>query len=119
MIKLGITGTTTFENRRKIKNMIFTIRQNLGDEVIFVGVGDKAGADKHIRKYVLELECRYQEANLPHTSPTLYSIMHENFYGTLRTSSYATAHLLGMLIGWLYLMTLKAWIERLSTYLRQ
>jgi|TARA_R110000796_G_scaffold212113_3_gene328256 mRNA-degrading endonuclease HigB of HigAB toxin-antitoxin module len=80
MIKLGITGTTTFENRRKIKNMIFTIKQNLGDEVMFVGIGDKAGADRHIRRYVLELDCKYQEANLPHTPQTLYSIMHKNFY---------------------------------------
>ena len=54
MIKLGITGTTTFENRRKIKNMIFTIKQNLGDEVMFVGIGDKVGADRHIRRYVLK-----------------------------------------------------------------
>lgn len=80
MIKLGITGTATFENRRKIKNMIFTIKQQLGDDVLFIGIGDKIGADKHIRKYVLELECKYKEANLPHTPQTLYSMMHKNFY---------------------------------------
>lgn len=80
MIKLGITGTATFENRRKIKNMIFTIKQQLGDDVVFIGIGDKVGADKHIRKYVLELECSYREANLPHTPQTLYSMMHKNFY---------------------------------------
>lgn len=80
MIKLGITGTNTFENRRKIKNMIFTIKQQLGDDVMFIGIGDKTGADKHIRKYILELECNYKEANLPHTAQTLYSMMHKNFY---------------------------------------
>ncbi len=79
MVKLGITGTTTFENRTKIKNMIFQIKQ-MKEDVLIVGIGDKQGADKYIRKFALELGCSYQEANLPHTSPTLYSMMNEGFY---------------------------------------
>lgn len=80
MIKVGITGTTTFENKIKIKSFIHRIKQELKEEVVIVGVGDKQGADKYVRKYALELGCQYKEANLPHTPPTLYSMMTEAFY---------------------------------------
>jgi hypothetical protein len=80
MIKVGITGTITFENKIKIKNLIHKIKQQLSEEVLIVGLGDKLGADKYIRKYALELGCQYKEANLPHTPPTLYSMMTESFY---------------------------------------
>ena len=78
-MKLGITGTTTYENKSKIKNMIFQIKQ-MDEDVLIVGIGDKQGADKYIRKIALEFGCKYQEANLPHTAPTLYSMMNEGFY---------------------------------------
>lgn len=80
MIKVGITGTTTFENKIKVKEFIHRIKQSLGDDAVIVGLGDKFGADKYIRKYALELGCQYKEANLPHTPPTLYSMMNESFY---------------------------------------
>ena len=80
MVKLGITGTNTFENKTKIKNMIFKIKQEMNEEVLIVGIGDRHGADKHIRKFALEFGCQYKEANLPHTAPTLYSMMAEAFY---------------------------------------
>ena len=80
MVKIGITGTTTFENKTKIKKMIFKIKQELGESVLIVGIGDKQGADKYIRKFAIEFGCAYKEANLPHTPPTLYSMMNESFY---------------------------------------
>jgi len=80
MIKLGITGTTTFENKSKIKQMIFKIKQELNEDVVIVGIGDKHGADKYVRKFALEMGYAYKEANLPHTPQTLYSLMTESFY---------------------------------------
>jgi hypothetical protein len=80
MIRLGITGTVTFENKIKIKKFIHQLKQQLTEDVQIVGLGDKNGADKYVRKYALELGCTYREANLPHTSPTLYSMMTEGFY---------------------------------------
>ncbi len=60
--------------------MIFKIKQEMNEDVLIVGIGDKQGADKHIRKFALEFGCKYKEANLPHTAPTLYSMMTEAFY---------------------------------------
>lgn len=77
-MRVGISGSTTFENRSKIKEMIYRIKQQ--EDVIIVGIGDKHGADKHVRKYALEFGCDYKEANLPHTSPNLYSLMADSFY---------------------------------------
>ena len=53
MVKLGITGTVTFENKIKIKNLIHKIKQELNEDVIIIGLGDKQGADKYIRKYAV------------------------------------------------------------------
>ncbi len=80
MVRLVITGTVTFENKIKIKNFIHKVKQNLTEDIQIVGLGDRNGADKYVRKYALELGCTYREANLPHTSPTLYSMMTEGFY---------------------------------------
>lgn len=60
--------------------MIFKIKQELNEDVVIVGIGDKQGADKYVRKFALEMGCTYKEANLPHTPPTLYSMMTESFY---------------------------------------
>jgi mRNA-degrading endonuclease HigB of HigAB toxin-antitoxin module len=81
MLKIGLTGSTTFENRTKIKAFLHRIKKEALDEVTVVGLGDKFGADKYIRKFALEYGLKYQEANLPHTQPTLYSMMAESFYG--------------------------------------
>ena len=97
MVKLGVTGSNTFENKVKIKQMIFKIKQELQEDVMLIGIGDKHGADRYIRKFALEFGCNYQEANLPHTPPTLYSMMNESFYNKtynvknffLRNNTYA------------------------------
>ena len=60
--------------------MIFKIKQELNEDVVIVGIGDKHGADKYVRKFALEMGYAYKEANLPHTPQTLYSLMTESFY---------------------------------------
>jgi hypothetical protein len=79
MVRIGVTGTNTYENKRKIKDFIFKL-SNVDEEVVVVGIGDKNGADRHVRRYALEMGMTYKEANLPHTTPTLYSMMNEGFY---------------------------------------
>jgi hypothetical protein len=45
-----------------------------------VGLGDKDGADKYVKKFALEFGLEYKETNLPHTPQNLYSLLSENFY---------------------------------------
>ena len=80
MLKLGITGTKTFENKVKIKEFIFRVKSQTDRPIVIVGLGDYAGADRHIKKYALEFGYKYEEFNLPHTPKNLYSIMAESFY---------------------------------------
>lgn len=45
-----------------------------------MSLGERNGADSHIKKYALELGYQYEEHNLPHTNKNLYSVMQESFY---------------------------------------
>lgn len=77
---IGLIGTRTFEDKRKIKEFIFKLKEYKDKDLTIVGMGDLFGADKHIKKYALELGFDYKELNAPHTTKNLYSLMSESFY---------------------------------------
>lgn len=77
---LGITGSKTFENRIKIKNFIHRLKEHTKEPITIVGLGDKNGADKYVKKFALELGYEYREMNPAHTTKTLYSLMTEAYY---------------------------------------
>ena len=79
-MKIGITGTRTWENRSAIKTFIFKLRSQADKPVVIVGLGEKLGADRYVKKFALELDYPYQEVNAPHTTRNLYSLMPESFY---------------------------------------
>ncbi len=78
-MRVGITGTKTYENRIKIKNFMFKLKEH-ADEVVVIGLGDKDGADRYIKKFALEFGYTYREANPPHTPQNLYSLLSEQHY---------------------------------------
>lgn len=79
-LTIGITGTRTYENKIKIKNFIHKLKEHYDGEIVIVGMGDLYGADRHIKKYALELGYTYKEMNAPHTPKNLYSLMTEAYY---------------------------------------
>lgn len=78
-MKIGITGTKTFENKTKIKSFMFKLKE-YSDDVTVIGLGEKDGADKYIKRYALEFGYTYKEANPPHTPQNLYSLLSEQHY---------------------------------------
>ena len=78
--KVGICGSKLYENKLKIKEFLFNLRKHIPENFTIVGLGERNGADKHVKKYALELGYRYEEHNLPHTPKNLYSVMQESFY---------------------------------------
>tara|TARA_R110000744_G_scaffold30351_2_gene71905 strand:- start:8060 stop:8461 length:402 start_codon:yes stop_codon:yes gene_type:complete len=80
-MKIGIIGSTKYENKRKIKETIFSLQKKLGNDLIIFGAGDSDGAGKYAKKYALELGCKYVEVNPSHTPKNLYSYMREDWYG--------------------------------------
>ena len=80
-MKIGIVGSRQYENKRKIKETIFQLKNKFGDDLVIFSGGCLDGADIYAKKYALELGCNYVEVNPSHTPKNLYSYMRENWYG--------------------------------------
>ena len=77
---IGVTGSKSFENKRKIKEFMYKLKSIPDIEVEIVSLGDKHGADAHVKKYALEMGLTYKELNPAHTNKNLYSLMSEAYY---------------------------------------
>ena len=80
-MKVAIVGSRRYENKRKIKEFIFKLKQQFGDNTIIVSGGCKQGADKYAKKYALELGLQYEEYPPFHEVHNLYCTMPESRYG--------------------------------------
>jgi len=80
-MKVGIIGSSHYENKKRIKETVFKLKQKFGDDLTIVSGGCVNGADKYAKKYALELGCNYLECNPAHTPKNLYSYMREEWYG--------------------------------------
>ena len=90
-VRVGIVGSRLYENKLKIKEFIFKLKQKFDGEnkrVIVVSGGCKDGADKYAKKYALELDCKYLEFNPAHTQRNLYSALHDAYYGKEYSTKY-------------------------------
>ena len=79
-MKIAIVGSRRYENKRKIKEFVFKLKNQYGTDTIIVSGGCKQGADRYAKKYALELGLQYEE----------YPPFHEvhNLYCTLPKSRY-------------------------------
>ena len=50
-MRVGIVGSRRYENKKKIKDFIFKLKQEHGEDTIIVSGGCKNGADKYAKKY--------------------------------------------------------------------
>ena len=80
-MKVGIVGSRRYENKRKIKEFIFKLKQEHGEDTIVVSGGAKQGADKYAKKYALELGLQYEEYPPFHDVHNLYCPLPESRYG--------------------------------------
>lgn len=81
IIRVGLVGSRSYENRRKIKDTIYKLTLKFGcDNLEIVSGGCPHGADKYAKKYALELQCHYKEFNPSHTQKNFYSAMPDRFY---------------------------------------
>ena len=60
-IKIGIVGSRKYTDKKKIKDLIFEIKEKHGDEVEIVSGGQKVGADGLAKKFALEFGMKYVE----------------------------------------------------------
>ena len=77
-MKIGVTGSNNYEDKRKIKQFLFKFTNQPDIEII--SRGNKNGADKYIKKYALEFNLTYVEVQPAHTSRSLYSALPESYF---------------------------------------
>ena len=80
-MKVAIVGSRRYENKRKIKEFIFKLKNEYGEKTIIVSGGCKTGADKYAKKYALELGLQYEEYPPFHEVHNLYCTMPSSRYG--------------------------------------
>ena len=79
-MKVAIVGSRRYENKKKIKDFIFQLREGYGTGTIIVSGGCKQGADKYAKKYALELGLQYEEYPPFHEVHNLFCTMPESRY---------------------------------------
>lgn len=77
-MRIGVTGSSKYENKRKIKEFLFKFKEQKGVEVI--SRGNKDGADKYVKKYALDFGLNYVEVPAAHTARSLYSQLPEAYF---------------------------------------
>ena len=79
-MKVAIVGSRRYENKKKIKDFIFKLKNEYGTDTIIVSGGCKQGADRYAKKYTLELGLQYEEYPPFHEVHNLYCTMPESRY---------------------------------------
>ena len=79
-MRVAIIGSRRYENKKKIKDFVFKLKQQYGDNTIIVSGGCKTGADKYAKKYALELGLQYEEYPPFHEVHNLYCPLPESRY---------------------------------------
>ena len=79
-MKIAIVGSRRYENKKKIKDFIFKLKEEYGTDTIIVSGGAKQGADKYAKKYALELGLQYEEYPPFHEVHNLYCTMPSSRY---------------------------------------
>ena len=79
-MKVAIIGSRRYENKKKIKDFIFKLKQEYGENTIIVSGGCKQGADRYAKKYALELGLQYEEYPPFHEVHNLYCPLPESRY---------------------------------------
>ena len=80
-MKVAIVGSRRYENKKKIKDFIFKLKEQYGEKTIIVSGGCKSGADRYAKKYALELGLQYEEYPPFHDVHNLYCTMPSSRYG--------------------------------------
>ena len=79
-MKVAIVGSRRYENKKKIKDFVFKLKEQYGTDTIIVSGGCKMGADKYAKKYALELGLQYEEYPPFHEVHNLYCTMPSSRY---------------------------------------
>jgi len=78
---IGIIGSKNYENVRRIRDILTSLKQKFGPELVIISGGTTSGAERYVKKYALEFNIQYKEFNPAHTPHGLYSVLPEDYFG--------------------------------------
>jgi|TARA_R100000081_G_scaffold71143_1_gene38037 predicted Rossmann fold nucleotide-binding protein DprA/Smf involved in DNA uptake len=81
MMKVAIIGSRSYTNSRKVKDFIFKLKENFGDELEIVSGGQKEGSDGYAKKFALELDVKYSEFPPQHYPYNIHCVRPKFEYG--------------------------------------
>jgi hypothetical protein len=73
-IKIGIVASRNYTDKKKIKELIFEIKEKYGNEVEIVSGGQRDGADGLAKKFALEFDMKYVEFPPSHYTHNMHCI---------------------------------------------
>ena len=71
-IKIGIVGSRKYTDKKKVKDLLFEIKEKYGNDVEIVSGGQKNGADGLAKKFALEFDVDYVEFPPAHYSHNMH-----------------------------------------------
>ena len=81
MTRVAVIGNTNWQNKRKVQETLYHLKDLFSNDVVIIGAGGVEGANNMVRKYALEFGMRYQEYNPSFSGYNIYSAMPESYYG--------------------------------------
>ena len=80
MKRVAIVGSRKYTNKSKIREFIFKLKEQFGDEVEIVSGGQQFGADGYAKKSALEFDMKYAEFPPSHYSHNMHCVLEVNNY---------------------------------------
>ena len=81
MAKIAIIGSRGYTNKRKIREFIFKLKEQVGDELEIVSGGAKDGADKYAKRFSLDFDVKYSEFPAYHEPHNKHCVFESFRYG--------------------------------------
>ena len=81
IMKIAIVGSRNYTNTRKVKEFIFNLKQQFGNELEIVSGGQKHGADGYAKKFALEFDVKYSEFPPYHEPHNVHCVFGAYRYG--------------------------------------
>ena len=80
-MKIGIVGSRDYENKLKIKEFIYQLKEKFGDELVIVSGGQDKGADGYAKKISLGFDVKYAEFPPIHYQYNQHCVLKRGRYG--------------------------------------
>jgi len=80
-MKVAIVGSRKYENKRRVQEFIYKLKEKWGDELEIVSGGQKDGADGYAKKYALEFDLKYSEFPPAHYQYNQHCVLESYKYG--------------------------------------